>query len=413
MTARVDHEAIVVGAGPSGRFLASELARQGIDVLLVERRSAPAEPGVVPPQGGRAIGLHPPALAALEPSGATELLLALAARVERGLAYDGPRRLAVLDFARPGRRFPFAVSVPQSATEHAVSLDAPEPSFDAEVRSVVPYPDRVVLEIVRNEQEQELTARAVVLATGAAGRVLALPYARLAAREYPDRFLMSDSAEAFDRRGDDRTAVIALDPRGVLESFPLAGGGRRFVAGFGAEPDDVGGASLEDSGNGRSGHAARASERLRRAVAERSGDAASVPAFEAVSVFRIRRALLDRMRLDAGGRLFAIGDAAHEISPIGGQGMNLGLLDAAGLAPILAARLRLDDDQDRELVRWERQRLASARTAARIAGLNTALGRPRGRLEHTALRASIGTTMRTPLIRTAAKAYTMGFDRAA
>lgn len=41
-----------------------------------------------------------------------------------------------------------------------------------------------------------------------------------------------------------------------------------------------------------------------------------------------------------GGSVFLVGDAAHIHSQIGGQGMNLGLRDGAGLGPILAEHIR-------------------------------------------------------------------------
>ncbi len=400
MTPPVDHDAIVVGAGPVGRFLATELQRQGIETLLLEQRDAAADTRSRSDSApnGRAIGLHPPVLAALEACGATERILEEAARIERGAAYDRARRLATLDFSALGARFPFAASVPQQTTERAISASGPAPICGARVTAISSEPDCVRLRVRIDGSPRERTARAVVLATGAAGRDLALPFTRLSLREYPDRYLMTDAPAALDPRADERTAIITLDRHGVLESFPLAGGGRRLVARI-------------------AGHSAgsldrTAADALRRAVEERTGTEALAAAIGTVSPFRIRRAHVHRMRLDPAVRCFVIGDAAHEVSPIGGQGMNLGLLDAAGLAPILIARLR-GLDVENAVQTWERDRLASARTAARLGGLNTALGRARCRPAHAALAAGIAATMRTPLRRTLARAYTMGFDRAA
>jgi 2-octaprenyl-6-methoxyphenol hydroxylase len=72
-------------------------------------------------------------------------------------------------------------------------------------------------------------------------------------------------------------------------------------------------------------------------------------------------------------RFALIGDAAHTIHPIAGQGLNLGLKDAAALAETVldAARLGLDFGRSDVLERYERwRRFDSLALAAATDGIN-------------------------------------------
>jgi 2-octaprenyl-6-methoxyphenol hydroxylase len=78
-------------------------------------------------------------------------------------------------------------------------------------------------------------------------------------------------------------------------------------------------------------------------------------------------------RTYAKDRFALIGDAAHTIHPIAGQGLNLGLKDAAALAETVldAARLGLDFGRLDVLARYERwRRFDSFILAAATDGLN-------------------------------------------
>lgn len=369
----------VVGAGPVGLLLAGELARRGVDVELLERRPAVGD-------GTRAIGIHSPVLAALEPSGLTDRLLAAAVRVRRGEARSRGRLLGTVHFDVLPARFPFVATLPQAATESVLGGAAPEPLRGAYVLAVIPHRDVVVVRAGLLGRPIEYESRIVVVAGGGAARDLVYRPSAVPARDYRDRYLMTDAATD----ADSELAVIHLDPDGVLESFPLPGGRRRFVAwdppGRGDDPE------------------AR-TQRLRDALARR-GEAAAADAVTAATSFGVRRVVAPRLR---HGRVFAIGDTAHEVSPIGGQGMNLGLLDAVTLAPLLASWAHTGRAPDLGLLRWEARRVQSARRAAALASVNTALGRPSGRgdaLRRTAVRAMLS----GPSARVFARAYSMGFD---
>ncbi|WP_053386346.1 FAD-dependent oxidoreductase [Leucobacter japonicus] len=427
------HEVLIIGAGPSGTLLAAELRRLGVEALLIERRTDSAP-------GSRAIGVHPPVLAALEPSGATARILEGAARIPRGMARAAGRTIATVRFDRRHPRFPFIAAAPQQVTEAALAAIAPEPLRGMRVIGVHAAGD--LMRVRAEDAAGDTTvwaARTVVVAAGARGRQLLSGFLPVRAHAYADRYLMTDLADAPGE--PEHTAVITLGASGVAESFPLPNGGRRLVARVTAAGPhearerrgrltsagaDIGDAEIGDRTGevdlaGPLARAAQAADvdRLAAAVLERIGRAELASRVTAATGFGIRRVLLSRMvsgpwaQHGAGsGYVIAIGDAAHEVSPIGGQGMNLGLLDAVTLAPVLA-RLHAHAlvDEPHALAHWERNRLASARTAGRLAGLNTALGRPWPRPVTGTIAAAMRTAMRTPLVRLPERAYAMGFDR--
>ena len=432
-------EVLIVGAGPVGIMLGAELTRRGVEAIVLERRIAVGA-------ASRAIGLHAPVLAALEDGGATERILDGAVRVARGecrgLGADGWERLGTVRFDRLSLRFPFVATLPQPATEAALGHGGAPVVRGETVTAIRRDGDRVRVLSSGADGQREWDAAVVVVAGGSAARDLVYRPGAIAVRHYPDRYLMVDAP--VPERADAETAVVTLAPGGVLESFPLPGSRRRFVAwdrrdagegsvvagaaGAGSGSDSAG-AGSDSAGAGSTGAESRSlagggagslagaaaedpaarDRRLRRALEERGEADAAASAVGATS-FRVRRAVAPRLRR---GRVLVVGDAAHEVSPIGGQGLNLGLLDAAGLAPLLTDWLRTGSAPDLDVERWEQRRVQSARIAAGIATLNTALGRPLGRRADAARSAALRVALSGASARVFAHAYAMGFDRGA
>lgn len=382
----------IIGAGPVGTLLAAELARHGTSSVLFEQRAGPGA-------GTRAVGVHGVALAAMEGSGATDRLLAGAVRVRVGEARRGGRTLGLVRFDRLRMRHPYVATLPQHATEAALAATAsawgaPDVQRGCRVDAIRPGDDGVEIDVAG--REYPLPARIAVVAGGLRSRAL-LPVPERS-RHYRDRYLMTDCADTGD---DGERAVVHLDRSGVLESFPLPGERRRYVAWIDAAP---GRPAADRPVEEQTTDAVR----LRDAVATRTRSDAAAASVQDATGFGVARSRVAAMRGGTAGRVFAIGDAAHEVSPIGGQGMNLGLIDAVTLAPLLARWLR-DDDAPQDLARWERERLRAADRSGRIAAVNTALGRPSRAGAAVMVRAALG----TPVAGLLAHAYAMGFDPAA
>ncbi len=100
-------------------------------------------------------------------------------------------------------------------------------------------------------------------------------------------------------------------------------------------------------------------------------------------------------------RLAVVGDAAHGIHPIAGQGLNLGLRDAAALVEVLSQgmRLGLEPGDAQLLARYERWRSLDAfSVAAATDGLTRLFGIP-GRLPSAVRRLGMGAVQRLPALK--------------
>lgn len=84
------------------------------------------------------------------------------------------------------------------------------------------------------------------------------------------------------------------------------------------------------------------------------------------AVFTAEKRIAERL---VGDGWALAGDAAHVISPIGGQGMNIGLLGGRALVEAL-----LNPQRGRALARYDSTQRRRASAAARRAGLNMLLG---------------------------------------
>ncbi|PNY79864.1 FAD-dependent oxidoreductase [Deinococcus koreensis] len=369
----------VVGGGPVGLYLGLLLTRAGLRAQVLEQR-----PAISP--HSRAVGLHPPALEAFDELGLGSEMVAAGVPIRRGVVRGPSGLLGELSFEGVSARHPYVLALPQRETETILEAHLNAAHGDAlrrgvrvlEVRDGGPH---VCLQVQDGEAApRELRARFVVGTDGRRSLIREAAGLSFPGGPYPMTYLMGDFP---DTTAYGASAAITLSAGGVVESFPLPGGRRRWVA------------QTPALRKGAAPHELTALLAARTGLHVPAGDCTMLSAFE------VRRHLAPRFR---SGRVLLAGDAAHEVSPIGGQGMNLGWLDARDLAPRLVRALAGDSAP---LAEYGPARRHSAWQAARQAELNMWLGRPlagiEGTLRATLLRALLAGSARAAL----AQAFTM------
>ncbi|MEV5488181.1 FAD-dependent oxidoreductase [Streptomyces bobili] len=354
MTAPVD--VLVVGAGPSGLALGIDLARRGVDALVVEKAD-----GLFP--GSRGKGIQPRTMEVFDDLGVLDAVRTAAGTYPVGMIWQDGRRVAehpMFDPAEASEDSPYNEPwmIPQWRTQKILLARLEElggrVAFGREVTGLAQDEEQDGEGVtVHFAAGPDLRARYVVAADGGRSTVRrALGIGMTGETVDPHPMLVADvRITNLDR---DNWHIFPPSPEaGFMAACPLAGTEDfQVVAQF---PE---GAEVDLSLDG-----------IRALVAARSHLAPEdVTEVRWASDFRPRAALADRFR---SGRVFLTGDAAHVHSPAGGQGLNTSVQDAHNLGWKLGAVLR--DGADAALLdTYEEERRA---VAAEMLGVSTGVHR--------------------------------------
>ena len=341
MSRRGTHDVVVVGAGMVGAALALTLARKGFDVAVIESRPPPLwrEHEEV---DLRVVALAPSSIDLLED---VDVWTSIASA--RACAY---RSMRVWDALAPG------TLAFDGADEHMVALGwivenkliqhVLWQALGCEPRITLRCPARVAgteadarRRVLTLDDGGMLSAQLVVAADGADSALRAMAGIPVQERGYGQRAVV---AHVSTERAHECTAWQRFLPQATLAFLPLADGRSSIVW---SVPDAEATRLL-----------ALDADAFRRELgAAFDFRLGAITATSARAAFPLRLRLAERY---LAPRLALIGDAAHVVHPLAGQGVNLGLRDVDELRDVLVdARVaQRDFASPAVLRRYERRR---------------------------------------------------------
>lgn len=311
---------IVVGGGMVGAATACRMAQAGLSVLVIEAQ-APEPFTAEQPMDLRVSAVSPASVALLERCGAWAQVLAWRACPYRRLEaweHDGistcfsaqELKVPELGFIVENRLVQLALWQ-QLQAQPRVEFCVP-----ARLASLSQQADQVVLGL---EDGRQVRAKLVIGADGALSRTRSLAHIGLASRDYPQSCLLINVAI---EGGQQDITWQHFTPNGPRAFLPLAGDQASLV--------------WYDSPERVQALAAMPAELLQKEV-ETHFPARLPPCrvLQAGSFMLTRRHALTYRR----GRVLLLGDAAHTIHPLAGQGVNLGFKDVCAFDELVGAAL--------------------------------------------------------------------------
>jgi 2-polyprenyl-6-methoxyphenol hydroxylase-like FAD-dependent oxidoreductase len=324
-------DVLVVGAGPVGLLAAIELSLGGVRVLVLERLAAPST--VL-----KAGGIGPLGTEALQRRGMAAAIAAASARNFTGMVASaqpsepGPRSLG----SRYTGHFAGLILIRADAQKEPERRGSPidqqtievmladrardlgiEVRRECDVTGLMPHADGVDVAWTSATGEGRVSCSYVVGCDGG----------RSAVRKMA----------GFDFPGSDPTLTMYQALAEVDHPERLLPHGFRYTSGgmFGSFLGRI--FMLDFSGPPKDRQAPVTHEEFETVLRRVSGEDVRLAAFDNASRWTDNTRLADTYRKS---RVLLAGDAAHVHSPFGGQGMSLGLVDAANLGWKLAAVIR-------------------------------------------------------------------------
>jgi 2-polyprenyl-6-methoxyphenol hydroxylase-like FAD-dependent oxidoreductase/protein-S-isoprenylcysteine O-methyltransferase Ste14 len=338
-----DCDVAIVGAGPVGLLLANLLGAKGLRVQVLEKR-------IEPLTHSQAIGITPPSLDILREVGLDEAFVSRGVKIRDVFVHGDEGSLGCCSFRELPGDHPYILSLPQMENIRLLEQNLEQfPNVTlhrgVEVRHVTQEAGQVTL-----QHAGCTTARYVIACDGWRSGLRQMLKIRTQSRAYACHFLMGDFT---DRTALGEEAHLFFTADGAVESFPLPEGKRRWIVQTSEH--------LEDASPGL----------LSQIVKTRAG-------FDLPLADQLNQSAFTPRRLDCevlhDGRVLLCGDAAHAMSPIGGQGMNTGFADAQHLARALTAILQEGQAPEAWLRDYDQKRRRVSATAATRAAWGMGIG---------------------------------------
>ncbi|GAB5407770.1 MAG: NAD(P)/FAD-dependent oxidoreductase [Balneolaceae bacterium] len=373
-------DVVIVGGGPVGLFMGICLHHHGIPCTILEQRTEVVKES-------RSLGIHPVSLELFEKLGIIDSFLETGIKVERGIAHDGKEELGEITFTKSPLPYQFILINPQFETErilreHFLKLCPDSLITGAEVTELEDNFSYVSLTVKKDDKEHVIDAGYVIGCDGKNSFIRGAAEIQFQGKRYPDTYIMGDYQDSTNYGND---AVIYLPKEGLVECFPLPDQKRRWVV----KTENY--ISKPTPGL------------IANFIKQRVGVDVEANTNSMVSGFGVSHYIADRFVKD---RILLVGDAAHIVSPIGGQGMNLGWLDAWHLANVMSFCRGISKDLPiADLFVYESKQRPMARKVAKRAELNMKLGR--NTHVHFLKKAIVKTMLKPPFDTKMANFFTM------
>lgn len=303
-----DVTVLVVGAGPTGLLLASELQRRGVVCRLIDANPAPLH-------WDRATVVHPRSLEVFESLGLLEPFLATGVKQRFARLHSAGSVLGEIDLSICGSRYGFNLGISEEVTE-TILTDYLHRQGGEVIRSsrLVGLKENerdLVATVARDDSTEEVSVQWVVGCDGLHSTTRELSGIELAGHDIPEPWAVfdvtltgwSEPYEAIYGYMDEIPVILTALPQRRW---------RVYLRPSSADSDLLADAAVT----------------IRRYHPSIAFDDVANP-----MRFHCHTKVATRFR---SGRVLVAGDAAHLCSPLQGHGMNTGLQDAFNLAWKLA-----------------------------------------------------------------------------